>query len=213
MNPRSRFLIGIAGGTGSGKSAAAREVLERYGSASVALLDQDSYYLDRSHLSPAERARVNFDEPAALDHDLLFAHASGLLRGASVQKPLYNFSTHTRSRDTVTIDPRPIVVVEGLFAWLDPKLRDLMSLRVFLEADSGIRLIRRARRDLASRGRTLDSVFRQYCETVWPMHQKYIEPAKAQAHVVIDTSAASCEPMFAWIDRLLAGEKLPGPSL
>lgn len=209
-NPRSSLLVGIGGGTGTGKSTAAREVCERYAAIGVALLDQDSYYLDRSHLSPEERSAVNFDEPAAIDHELLLAHALALLGGESVEKPQYDFSTHTRAVRTHTMRPGQLVVAEGLFAWWDPRLRDLMRLRVFLDADAGIRLIRRARRDLALRGRSLESVFRQYIETVRPMHQKYIEPAKADAHLVIDTSSESYAEMFVWIDRLLAGEPLPG---
>lgn len=203
MNPRTSFVIGIGGGTGTGKSTAAREVCERYAVVGVALLDQDSYYLDRSHLSPDERNAVNFDEPPAIDHDLLLAHINALLSGASIEKPHYDFSTHTRSGKGRTVAAGRLVVVEGLFAWWDPRVRDLMRLRVFLDADAGIRLIRRARRDLSMRGRSLESVFRQYIDTVRPMHEKYIEPAKADADLVIDTSSGTYAEMFAWIDRLL----------
>lgn len=209
-NPRSCLVIGIGGGTGTGKSTAAREVCERYAAIGVALLDQDSYYLDRSHLSESERSAVNFDEPSAIDHDLLLAHINGLGDGTSVEKPHYDFSTHTRTGKARTVAAARLVVVEGLFAWWDPRVRSLMRLRVFLDADAGIRLIRRARRDLAVRGRSLESVFRQYIETVQPMHQRYIEPTKADAHLVIDTTSGPYTEMFAWIDRLLAGESLPG---
>ncbi|MGH9395292.1 MAG: uridine kinase [Terriglobia bacterium] len=201
----SPLVIGIGGGTGTGKTSAARHICERYAGTGVALLDQDSYYLDRSHLPHEERSRLNYDEPSAIDHGLLLSHLTDLLQGFSIQKPQYCYATHTRRGEPDVVASAPIVILEGLFALWDPKACELMALRVYLDADPDIRLIRRARRDLAQRGRTIESIITQYLQTVRPMHQMYIEPTRARADLVLDVSSGSYAELDMRVDRLLSG--------
>ncbi len=203
-NSSSPLIIGIAGGTGSGKTTVARALCERYAALGVSLVDLDSYYLDRSYLSPEERARVNYDEPSAIDHDLLFGHLEQLVRGRSVEKPRYLFATHTRSAEIDVVRPTPIIIVEGLFALWDPRICSLMGLKLYVDADPDVRFIRRLQRDLAERGRTVESVVAQYLRTVRPMHQSYVEPTRKNADLVVDTSSGSHSGLMEGVDRVLA---------
>ena len=187
-SPRSKvFLVGIAGGSGSGKTTLCRALTER--SPDVSVLDLDAYYLDRSHLAPGDRAHLNFDEPAAFDTGLLAEHLSCLARGEAVAKPVYSFVSHTRV-GTEPFVPRRFVLVEGLFSLWWEDVRRLWDLTVYVDAAVDLRLDRRIRRDVASRGRTVESVMAQYAETVRPMHERYVEPTRRHARVVLSNEGA-----------------------
>jgi uridine kinase len=202
-NPGQPLVVGIAGGTGSGKTVVATNLAKRYAQIGVLILDQDSYYRDQRHLSEAERTLVNYDEPQVVDHDLLFHHLQQLIAGQPIEKPRYRFATHTRDPEWEVVHPRPIIFVEGLFAlWYSP-LRSLMDLKVYVEADPDMRFIRRLRRDVLERGRTVESVIAQYLKTVRPMHLAHIEPTKAYADVVVDNTE-SLEQAVTLIDRAIA---------
>ncbi len=177
-------IIGVAGGTGSGKTRLVKEMVKRLGP-DITVIQHDSYYRDRSGMSEEERARVNYDHPDALETSLLVAHAQDLLGGQPVEVPVYDFSTHTRSSDVVVVEPHGVILVEGILVLAEPDLRDLMSIRVFVDTDADIRLIRRLKRDLRDRGRTMESVVKQYMDTVRPMHLEFVEPSKRHAHVII----------------------------
>lgn len=178
--------IGIAGGTGAGKTAIVKRLATLHGKRSVAVLDQDSYYFNRSHLSEQERAAANFDDPLALDHDLILLHVKHLQSGKSVEKPCYSFITHTRTGEKRTVQPAGLILVEGIFALHDSRLRALMDIKVFIDAAADVRLIRRLERDTKDRGRTVDSVIQQYVRSVRPMHDQHVEPTKAFADLVLN---------------------------
>jgi len=204
-------IIGITGGTGSGKTILARSIAERYAHLGVALVDQDSYYRDQRHLSLPERESVNYDEPSAIDHDLLLEHLRELREGRPVVKPQYCFASHTRSGQGESVAPKPIIVVEGLFALWQPRIRSLMALKIFVEADADIRFIRRLQRDVLERGRSVQSVVEQYLQTVRPMHQLYVEPTKADADLVVDSPEDNrelhwAEPVFKRLAEMLERE-------
>jgi uridine kinase len=190
------LVIGVAGGTGAGKSAIVRALVDRVGGR---VIDLDSYYLDRSGLTPAERDRVNYDEPAAIDVALLADHLGRLTRGEPVDKPVYSFATHTRS-GVEPIAPTRLVIVEGLFTLWWPSLRSLLDLKVFVDSPPDLRLIRRIRRDMTERGRTLEHVLQQHLATVHPMHERYVEPTRAYADVVVGNDG----PMEDAVERMLA---------
>ena len=179
------IVIGVAGGTGSGKTTVSHRILEQVGAENVAYVQHDSYYRDRSHLSPEERALVNFDHPDALETALFAEHVRSLIAGAIVQIPMYDFRTHTRRSRTMQLVPRLVVLLEGILILADKDLRDLMDIRVFVDTDADTRFIRRLRRDIEERGRTMDSVIRQYEATVKPMHLEFVEPSKRYADVII----------------------------
>ena len=203
-NSPSPLVIGIGGGTGSGKTTVARVLCERYALLGVSLLDLDSYYHDRSYLSLDERACVNYDEPCAIDYDLLFSHLNRLLSGRGIEKPRYLFSTHTRSCEVDLIKPTPIIIVEGLFALWEPRICSLMGLKIYVDASPDLRFIRRLQRDLVERGRTVESVVTQYLQTVRPMHQRYVEPTRMNADLVVDTCSGSHTGLIEAADRALA---------
>ena len=183
------FVIGVAGGSGSGKSTVTREVLASVGAEKTAVLMQDDYYLDEPALSFEERCKTNYDHPDAFDWPLLMQHVQMLRAGQSIDMPVYDFTMHNRSSKTVTIQPAPIIVIEGLFALFDPELRKMMSLKVFVDTAADVRFIRRLQRDIAERGRSLDNVIEQYLQTVRPMHKQFIEPTKRNAHVILPHGA------------------------
>ena len=182
------LIIGIAGGTGAGKTTVVELIRSKYSSAGVSVLDQDSYYKDQSHLSQEERNRLNFDHPSVVDHDLLLSHLQELRRGNSIEKPCYSFTTHTRTGEAQLIHPARLIVVEGIFALHDPRIRSLIDLKFYVHADADVRFIRRLRRDVAKRGRTMGSVIAQYLKSVRPMHNKHIEPTRRFADLVLDTT-------------------------
>jgi uridine kinase len=179
------LLIGIAGGSGSGKSTVARNVAAALGAASVAFIDMDAYYHGASHLSVDERRRINFDHPNAIDWDLLIAQLGALASGHPIEKPEYDFTTHTRSARTTRIAATQVVVVDGILVLADPRVRALFDVKVFVDTDADDRLIRRLRRDLVERGRPLDEIIDQYLTTVQPMHREFVEPSKRHADVIV----------------------------
>jgi uridine kinase len=179
------MIIGICGGTGSGKTTVANRILESVNASDVAFIQQDSYYRNLKDLPLDYRQAVNFDHPDALDNDLLVHHIRKLKGGGSVELPLYDFKTHTRLNETVLIDPKPIVIIEGILIFTDPRLLEQMDIKVFVDTPDDIRFIRRLRRDIAERGRTIDSVIEQYLKTVRPMHMQFVEPSKRYADVII----------------------------
>lgn len=183
QGPR-RMIMGIAGGTGSGKTLVARSVGDALGRR-IALLGQDSYYIDRSNLSPAERDRINFDHPDAFDHDLLIEHLNQLAQGRPVEMPVYDYATHSRTGETVRVDPVPVIVVEGILVLAVPALRSLLDVKVFVDTDADVRFIRRLSRDIRERGRTPESVISQYLEVVRPMHLEFVEPSKRYADIIV----------------------------
>jgi uridine kinase len=178
-------LIGIAGGTGSGKTLVAEMVIKDLGGQSVTIIQQDSYYKDLSHLSFEERSRRNFDHPDAVDISLLISQIMDLLQGRAIDRPIYDFSKHIRSKKTEPINPQSIVILEGILILYYPELREMMDIKIFVDTDPDIRFIRRLERDLESRGRSMKSVIEQYISTVRPMHLEFVEPSKRYADIII----------------------------
>ena len=179
------FLIGVAGGTGSGKTTVARKIYDALHLDSAVLLDQDAYYRELSHLTLEERREVNFDHPDAFDSDLLVEQLKELASGRAIQKPLYDFARHTRSADSIRVEPRDVIVLEGILALAEPAVRDLLDLKIFVDADADIRFIRRLQRDMEERDRSLDDVVQQYLSTVRPMHFEFVEPSKRYADIIL----------------------------
>jgi uridine kinase len=179
------LIIGISGGTGSGKTTVANRILESVSAGEVVFIQQDSYYRNITDLPLDYRHIANFDHPDALDNDLLVNHVRRLKAGEAVELPLYDFRTHTRLNETRHVEPKPIVIVEGILIFADPRLLEQMDIKVFVDTPDDIRFIRRLRRDIAERGRTLESVIEQYIGTVRPMHMQFVEPSKRHADVII----------------------------
>jgi uridine kinase len=178
-------IIGIAGGSASGKTMVARAIVEELGTHEVQVIDQDSYYRDLKHLPVEERGKQNFDHPSAFDNELLLEHLTILQRGGWIEKPVYDYQAHTRSGRTEAVGDHSVIVLEGILVLDDPALRALMSIKVFIETDPDVRLIRRLRRDVTERGRSVESVLSQYENYVRPMHQQFIEPSKRYADIII----------------------------
>ena len=179
------LIIGVAGGSGSGKTTIAASVVEIVGPQHVALVPHDAYYRDQSALSLEERALINYDHPDSLETELLAEHLKRLRAGESVDRPVYDFSTHTRPEETVAVDPESVILVEGILVLAEPTLRDLMDLRVYVDTDADLRLLRRLRRDIVERQRSADSVLEQYEATVRPMHIQFVEPSKRFADIIV----------------------------
>lgn len=179
------LILGIAGGSGSGKSTIAKAIIEALPGGQSVLLQQDHYYRPQAHLPPEERKRVNYDHPDALELDLLARHVDALARGESIQRPTYDFTTHDRLSTGVTVAPAPVLVVEGILVLADEALRSRFEVKLFVDTDADIRLMRRVRRDLEQRGRTFAEVRAQYYETVRPMHLAFVEPSKRFADIII----------------------------
>jgi uridine kinase len=203
---RVPLVIGIAGGSGSGKTTVAQEILQRVGPSRIAFLQHDSYYKDLSGLPPAQRAEVNFDHPNSLETDLLIEHIAALRDGKPVEVPIYDFSTHSRTDKTYTVQPRRVILVEGILIFTEPALREMFDVKIFVDTDSDIRFIRRLERDIRERGRTTESVIRQYIATVRPMHLEFVEPSKRYADVIIPEggfNTAALDMVVARVDALL----------
>lgn len=181
----SSFVIGVAGGSGSGKTTVVRKIVDSLGLEQVTLLQHDRYYRDRNDLRLEERAALNYDHPHSLETDLLVQHVRQLKSGRAVQAPQYDFTRHARLPEAETFQPRRTLIIEGILVFTDAALRDLMDLKVFVDTDSDTRFIRRLQRDVAERGRTMDSVIEQYQTTVRPMHLDFVEPSKRYADVII----------------------------
>lgn len=179
------MIIGICGGTGSGKTTVAQRILENVSSDNVAYLQHDSYYRNVGDMPLELRHQINFDHPDALDNELFVNHVRALRAGEPIAMPVYDFATHSRKAETVRIDPKPIMILEGILIFVDAALRELMDLKIFVDTADDIRFIRRLRRDVSERGRSVELVIKQYLDTVRPMHERFVEPSKRYADVII----------------------------
>jgi uridine kinase len=179
------LIIGIAGGTGSGKTTVVQQIMKELPNTEVGIISQDSYYKESLSLSYEERSKTNFDHPRSLDFELLIAHLKELKVGNTINQPVYSFVTHNRTSDTIITNPRKVIIVEGILILSNPELRDLFDIKIFVYADSDERLIRRLKRDIAERGRDMEEVLNRYQTTLKPMHQQFIEPTKAFADIII----------------------------
>ena len=179
------ILIGITGGTGSGKSTIADALYSNFSNERITMIQQDMYYKDQSHLSMEERVKTNYDHPMAFDNDLLVEHLQKLIKGEAIEKPRYDFTIHNRAKDTTTVEPREIIIVEGILILEDERIRDLLDIKVYVDTDADIRILRRLVRDIDERGRTVESVIDQYLTMVRPMHMEFTEPTKRYADIII----------------------------
>jgi uridine kinase len=208
--PRRALTIGIAGGSGSGKSTVARNVAAALGATSVAFIDMDAYYNNYAHLPADERRRMNWDHPDAFDWELLVAQLRRLACGEPIDKPIYDFVTHTRRSETTTVEPADVIVIDGILLFADERVRDLCDVKVFVDADADIRLIRRIRRDMNKRGRPLEEILDQYVTTVQPMHLQFVEPSKRYADVIVPRGGhnqVAIEMIVAKIQRRVAAAR------
>jgi len=206
MTHNAPLVIGIAGGSGSGKTTVAQEILQRVGPDRIAYIQHDSYYKDLTGLPPAQRAEVNFDHPNSLETELLTFHVEQLKNGQSIEVPTYDFSKHSRTGETFKVNPRGVIVVEGILIFVEASLRSLFDVKIFVDTDADIRLIRRLQRDITERGRTAESVIKQYQLTVRPMHLEFVEPSKRYADVIIPEggfNTAALDMVVARIESLL----------
>lgn len=178
-------VIGVAGGTGSGKTTIAREIFNSLENQSILMIAQDSYYKDQSSLSMEERCLTNYDHPLAMDNELLLKHLDKLLNYETIQKPIYNFAEHTRSTETIKVEPKNVIILEGILVLEEERLRERMDIKLFVDTASDVRIIRRMMRDMRERGRTFDSVVDQYLNVVRPMHEQFVEPTKKYADLII----------------------------
>ena len=207
---RGPVVIGVAGGTGSGKTTVARKILEHVGAEHITYIPHDAYYRDLSHLSPMLRAQVNFDHPDSLETELLIEHLRQLKAGQAVEIPVYDFTTHSRTTETQRAEPAPVILVEGILVFVEPGLREMFDVKLYVDTDADIRLIRRLKRDVQERGRTFESVIEQYQRTVRPMHLEFVEPSKRHADVIIPEGGfnkVAIEMVAARIRGLLAGDE------
>ncbi len=179
------IVIGVAGGSGSGKTSVTRAIIESFAGHSILMLEQDYYYKDQSHLPFEERLKTNYDHPLAFDNDLLIEHVNKLLNYEKIEKPVYDYALHTRSQEVVTVEPKEVIILEGILILEDERLRNLMDMKLFVDTDADIRIIRRMLRDIKERGRTIESVIDQYVSVVRPMHNQFIEPTKRYADIII----------------------------
>jgi uridine kinase (EC 2.7.1.48) len=182
---KNPIIIGIAGGTGSGKSTVTNEIYKAITDKNVAVIEQDSYYKDQSDLSFEERVKTNYDHPFAFDNQLLINHLRKLINWEPIEKPIYDFENHNRKKETILVEPKDIIILEGILILYDEELRNLMDIKIFVDTDADVRVIRRINRDINYRGRTLESVINQYMNTVRPAHLQFVEPTKRYADIII----------------------------
>lgn len=185
MTFKRPLVIGIAGGSGSGKTSVTKAIYDVYKEKAVVVIEQDYYYKDQSHLEFEERLTTNYDHPLAFDTDLLIEHIHQLLNRQAIEKPVYDYAVHTRSSETIAIEPQDVIILEGILVLEDERLRDLMDIKLFVDTDSDLRIIRRILRDINERGRSIESVVEQYISVVRPMHNQFIEPTKRYADIII----------------------------
>lgn len=207
MSAPHRVALGVAGGTGSGKTSVAHSILERVGGERIAFLAQDSYYKDVVWHSPEELLHHNFDHPASLDTDLLADHVRRLKAGEAVEVPVYDFVRHVRTAEVRRVEPRPVILLEGILLFAEPNLRQELDFKVFVDTDADVRLLRRLRRDIRERGRTVDDVLRQYMESVRPMHLEFVEPSKRYADIIVPEGGENMVALgmvVARVEQLLA---------
>lgn len=207
MNKKKPVIIGVAGGSGSGKTSITKSISKRFPEKSILVIEQDYYYKDQSHLSFDERLNTNYDHPLAFDNNLLIEHINILSKHQNIKKPVYDYKRHTRSDKTIMVEPKEVIIIEGILVLEDPGLVDLMDIKLFVDTDADIRIIRRLLRDIKDRGRTLESVIDQYVNNVRPMHVQFVEPTKRYAdmiipeggenHVAIDLISTKIEHIFA----------------
>ncbi len=195
------LVIGIAGGTGSGKTTLMKNLIARFG-ADVTVLSHDNYYRRHDEMSYEQRCQLNYDEPAALETELMAVHLDRLRHGEAIECPVYDFTLHNRSQETVHIEPQKVIIVEGILIFENKPLRDLMDIKIFVDTDADVRLCRRIKRDVNKRGRTLESVLNQYQQTVKPMHEQYVEPSKKFADIVIPEGGKNLVALDLIIDRI-----------
>ena len=195
------LVIGIAGGSGSGKTTLMKNLVERFGDA-VTVLSHDNYYKRHDELTYEQRCLINYDEPDAFETDLMAQHLDALRHGQSILCPVYDYTVHNRSDETVELVPRPVIIVEGILIFENEPLRELMDIRIFVDTDADVRLCRRIKRDVNKRGRTLESVLTQYQQTVKPMHEKYVEPSKKYAHLVVPEGGKNYVALDMIVDRI-----------
>jgi uridine kinase len=206
MEQPDPLVIGIAGGSGSGKTTVAQTILQRVGADRIAFLRHDSYYKELSGLPPAQRDEINFDHPNSLETELLIQHIASLRDGRAVEVPIYDFSTDSRTGQTITVQPCRVILVEGILIFTEPALREMFGVKIFVDTDADLRLIRRLQRDMKERGRTAESVIRQYQLTVRPMHLEFVEPSKRYADIIIPEggfNAAAMDMVVARVEALL----------
>ncbi|NLE76270.1 MAG: uridine kinase [Chloroflexi bacterium] len=211
------IVIGVAGGTGSGKTTVAREILQRVGAQRIVYIQHDSYYRDQAEKPLEERAKVNYDHPDSLESELLVEHLQRLKRGDPVEAPFYDFTTHTRRPETRVVEPRRIILVEGILIFADRALREQMDVKIFVDTDADLRFIRRLQRDIEERGRTMRSVIDQYLTTVRPMHLEFVEPSKRYADIIIPEGGFNVVALDLVVAHVLAmlngdGGCPPGPT-
>lgn len=187
----SMFTIGICGGSGSGKSTVTNRIVEEFGNDQILVIEQDSYYKGQSDIPFEERVKTNYDHPDAFDTKLLVEQIRLLQNGNSIEKPIYDFATHTRKRETEHITPKPILILEGILLFFEPALREIMDLKVFVDTDSDVRILRRIKRDMVERERTLESIIDQYLDTVRPSHMQFVEPTKRYADIILPDGGAN----------------------
>ncbi|MBM6715480.1 uridine kinase [Gemmiger formicilis] len=202
-------IIGIAGGTGSGKSTLTARLREHFGEHEVSVINHDSYYKRHDELPYEERCKLNYDHPDSFDTELLIEHLRALRRGETVQVPVYNYSIHNRSDKTVTVSPAPVIIVEGILIFDSAELCSMMDLKVFVDTDADVRILRRIVRDVKYRGRTLDSVVKQYLTTVKPMHEQFVEPSKRKADLIVPEGGrneVALDMLIKWVSNHLQAE-------
>ncbi|MBH31043.1 MAG: uridine kinase [Candidatus Marinimicrobia bacterium] len=207
----NNVLIGIGGGTGSGKTSFAKNLLTEFDEGEMIILEQDAYYKDLAHVSFEERTERNFDHPDAIDFDLLKEHLQSLLHDQSIEMPIYDFSTHTRQPETRTVDVHRAILLEGIMVLTDEELRNMMTIKIYVETDSDVRFLRRLQRDIKERGRTVDDVIQQYESTVRPMHEQFVEITKKYADIILPEggeNAVAVDLIQTKIQSLLKGKSL-----
>lgn len=205
---KSPLIIGIAGGTGSGKTTITKKLIERFGN-SVTILSHDDYYKEQHSLSYEERCKVNYDHPDAFDTDLFVSDLDRLRSGQAVESPVYDYTVHDRSDKTKTVPAAPVILVEGILILADPRLTGRMDIKIFVDADADVRILRRLSRDVSTRGRSIESVIDQYLTTVKPMHEKYVEPSKKMADIIVlegGRNTVALDMIIAKIDKFLKEE-------
>ncbi|GAF36005.1 uridine kinase [Lentilactobacillus farraginis] len=186
VKPKQKpVVIGVTGGSGSGKTTVSRKIFNELSNYSIMILQQDSYYKDQSNMTMAQRKKVNYDHPMAFDYDLIIQQLKQLLNYQPIEKPVYDYNQFTRSKETIHQDPREVIILDGILILDDERLRDLMDIKVFVDTDDDIRLIRRIERDMHERGRSLDSIIKQYLTTVKPMYHQFVEPTKRYADIIV----------------------------
>ncbi|MFP7169647.1 uridine kinase [Terribacillus sp. 7520-G] len=202
------IIIGVAGGSGSGKTSVTRSIYKRFTDKTILVIEQDSYYKDQSHLPFEKRLNTNYDHPFAFDNELLMQHLQQLGEQKPIEKPIYDYKIHTRSEETIPVEPKDVIILEGILILEDERLRDMMDIKVFVDTDADLRIIRRLLRDIKERGRTIDSVIEQYVNVVRPMHLQFIEPTKRYADIIIPEGGenhVAIDLMAAKIETILSG--------